>query len=33
MYLGEIVEFGQTDQIFSNPKQQRTLDYVTGRFG
>ena len=33
MYLGEIVEFGETDQIFSSPKQQRTQDYVTGRFG
>jgi len=33
MYLGEIVEFGQTEQIFSNPKEQRTQDYVTGRFG
>jgi phosphate transport system ATP-binding protein len=33
MYLGEIVEFGETDQIFSSPKEQRTQDYVTGRFG
>jgi phosphate transport system ATP-binding protein len=33
MYLGEIIEFGETDQIFSNPKEQRTQDYVTGRFG
>jgi phosphate transport system ATP-binding protein len=33
MYLGEIIEFGETKQIFSNPKQQRTQDYVTGRFG
>jgi phosphate transport system ATP-binding protein len=33
MYLGEVIEFGQTDQIFSNPREQRTLDYVTGRFG
>jgi phosphate transport system ATP-binding protein len=33
MYLGEIIEFGVTEQIFSNPKQQRTQDYVTGRFG
>jgi phosphate transport system ATP-binding protein len=33
MYLGEIIEFGATDQIFSNPREQRTLDYVTGRFG
>ncbi len=33
MYLGEIIEFGETNQIFSNPKEQRTQDYVTGRFG
>ena len=33
MYLGEIIEFGPTEQIFSNPTQQRTQDYVTGRFG
>jgi phosphate transport system ATP-binding protein len=33
MYLGEVIEFGETEQIFSNPKQQRTQDYVTGRFG
>jgi phosphate transport system ATP-binding protein len=33
MYLGEIVEFGPTEQVFSNPKEQRTQDYVTGRFG
>jgi phosphate transport system ATP-binding protein len=33
MYLGEIIEFGPTEQIFSNPREQRTQDYVTGRFG
>ena len=33
MYLGEVIEFGQTEQIFSNPRQQRTQDYVSGRFG
>lgn len=33
MYLGEIIEFGETDQIFSSPREQRTQDYVTGRFG
>ena len=31
--LGEIVEFGKTEQIFSMPKDQRTEDYITGRFG
>jgi phosphate transport system ATP-binding protein len=33
MYLGELVEFGITDQIFTNPREQRTQDYITGRFG
>ena len=33
MYLGELVEFGVTDQIFTNPREQRTQDYITGRFG
>ena len=33
MYLGEVIEFGETEQIFSNPREQRTQDYVTGRFG
>ena len=31
--LGELVEFGKTDEIFSQPKEQRTEDYITGRFG
>ena len=33
LLLGEVVEFGVTDQIFSMPKDQRTEDYITGRFG
>jgi phosphate transport system ATP-binding protein len=33
MLLGDLVEFGVTDQIFTNPSDQRTQDYVTGRFG
>lgn len=32
-YLGELVEFGVTTKIFTNPTQKRTEDYVTGRFG
>ncbi len=32
-YLGELVEFGPTTKIFTNPAQKRTEDYVTGRFG
>ena len=30
---GILVEFGSTAQIFSNPKDKRTEDYITGRFG
>lgn len=30
---GEIIEFGQTDEMFYNPKDKRTEDYITGRFG
>ncbi len=33
MYLGELVEIGPTEQMFTSPKQRRTDDYVTGRFG
>ena len=31
--LGELVEFGRTEQLFSTPKDKRTEDYITGRFG
>ena len=31
--LGEVIEFGQTEQIFSMPKNKKTEDYITGRFG
>ena len=31
--LGELVEFGRTEQLFSNPADKRTEDYITGRFG
>jgi phosphate transport system ATP-binding protein len=33
LYLGELVEFGETAQLFTNPREKRTEDYVTGRFG
>jgi phosphate transport system ATP-binding protein len=33
MYLGELVEFGAADDFFTNPKQKRTEDYITGRYG
>ncbi len=32
-YMGELVEYDETKTIFTNPKQERTLNYVTGRFG
>jgi phosphate transport system ATP-binding protein len=32
-YIGELVEFGATTKIFTNPAQKRTEDYVSGRFG
>jgi phosphate transport system ATP-binding protein len=33
MYLGELIEFGDTDQVFMKPAKQATEDYITGRFG
>ena len=33
MYLGELIEFGDTDQIFVKPARKETEDYITGRFG
>ena len=33
MYLGELIEFGETKQIFTHPGKQQTQDYITGRFG
>ena len=33
MYLGELIEFGVTDEIFLKPKMKQTEDYITGRFG
>ncbi|CAH1748001.1 phosphate ABC transporter ATP binding subunit [Thauera humireducens] len=33
MYLGEMVEFGVTDELFVKPKKKETEDYITGRFG
>ena len=31
--LGELVEFGETERLFSHPRDKRTEDYITGRFG
>jgi phosphate transport system ATP-binding protein len=33
MYLGEVVEFGDTNTIFTNPSKKQTEDYITGRYG
>lgn len=33
LYMGEVVEFDRTERIFTNPREQRTEDYVTGKFG
>nr|WP_227429179.1 phosphate ABC transporter ATP-binding protein PstB [Psychrobacter sp. I-STPA6b] len=33
MYLGDMVEMGETDQLFTNPQQKATEDYITGRYG
>ncbi len=33
MYLGNLIEFGDTTNVFTNPKQKETEDYITGRFG
>ena len=33
MYLGELIEVDETTRIFTNPRQERTQDYITGRFG
>ena len=33
MFLGELIEFGETDQVFTAPKNKRTEEYITGRFG
>jgi phosphate transport system ATP-binding protein len=33
MYLGELMEFGVTDELFMKPKRKETEDYITGRFG
>jgi phosphate transport system ATP-binding protein len=33
MYLGELIEFCPTEKMFTSPDDQRTNDYITGRFG
>ncbi len=33
MYMGKLIEFGATDNVFTNPSQKQTEDYITGRYG
>jgi phosphate transport system ATP-binding protein len=33
MYLGELIEFDETNKVFTSPREKRTQDYITGRFG
>jgi phosphate transport system ATP-binding protein len=33
MYMGKLIEFGATDELFTNPKKKQTEDYITGRYG
>ena len=33
MYMGEVIEFGATDELFTNPTKKQTEDYITGRYG
>ena len=33
MYLGDLVEYGPTEQVFGSPRAERTRDYVSGAFG
>jgi len=33
MYMGELIEFGPTDELFTNPTKKQTEDYITGRYG
>ncbi len=33
MYMGELIEFGTTDQVFTNPRLKKTEEYITGRYG
>ena len=33
LYLGELIEYGDTERLFTNPSEERTEQYITGRFG
>jgi phosphate transport system ATP-binding protein len=32
-YLGQLIEFGETERLFTSPQKKQTEDYITGRFG
>jgi phosphate transport system ATP-binding protein len=33
MYMGDLIEFGSTNTLFTNPREKQTEDYITGRYG
>jgi phosphate transport system ATP-binding protein len=33
LYMGEVIEYGPTNELFTNPREERTEAYITGRFG
>ena len=33
LHMGELIEFGSTSEMFTNPKNKKTNDYITGRYG
>ena len=33
MYMGKLIEYGDTDTLFTNPSEKQTEDYITGRYG
>jgi len=33
MYMGDLIEFGATDTLFTKPEKKQTEDYITGRYG
>jgi phosphate transport system ATP-binding protein len=33
LYIGELIEFDETNNIFTNPSKKQTEDYITGRYG
>ena len=33
LYMGDLIEYGETERLFTNPSEERTEQYITGRFG